>query len=240
MKVLALMLVAACLWAGPARAEDDYLERWNRAMFDFNVAMSQGWASASKQVSGLVASASAGTAVPNLLSNLINEPLSVVAFGIAGDPENAWVATRRFVINTTLGAGGMRDVAAERGMPSTYIDMGLALCAHGVRPGAYVVLPFTGPRTVRDGVMDLLFANALIYSVVFATIGTGAPLTTIIVVEIFDTFANLAILRQIDTIPLTGPDVTYERVKTAYLESRSQRCDAIAAQYGATPPSSGQ
>jgi ABC-type transporter lipoprotein component MlaA len=233
--VLAAIAVASCLWAGPVRAEDaenPYLERWNRTIFGFNVAAARTWQDFSAEFGGLKA-----TILPNVLSNFINEPLSVAAFAIAGDYRNAWDSTKRFVTNTTLGFGGMRDAAAEHGLPPSYIDMGLALCAHGVLPGPYIMLPITGPRTLRDGVMDVVVANIIIYGVVFSIIGTSAPISTIVVVEILDTFANMAIMRQIDAIKLVGPDVTYERIKAAYLESRSRRCDAVAAEHGATPPS---
>jgi phospholipid-binding lipoprotein MlaA len=238
--LLTAILVASCLWAQPTRAEpspaeNHYLERWNRAVFGFNVAAARTWQNISAEFGGLKA-----TILPNVLSNFLNEPLSVVAFTIAGDYGNAWDSTKRFVINTTLGFGGIRDAAAERGLPPSHIDLGLALCAHGVLPGPYVVLPITGPRTLRDGVMDVVFANVIIYGVVFSVIGTGVPLQTIIAVEIFDTLANMAIMRQIDAIPLTGADVTYERIKAAYLEGRTRRCDAAAAEHGAIPPSASQ
>jgi phospholipid-binding lipoprotein MlaA len=229
--VATLLLV---LGPAPARAQDEniYLERWNRAMFGLNVAAARAWEGVSAEFGGVRA-----TLLPNVLSNLINEPLSVVAFAIAGDFPSAWGATKRFVINTTLGVAGIRDVAAERGLPASYIDLGLALCAHGVLPGPYIVLPVAGPRTLRDGVMDLIVANSIIYGVVFSIIGTAAPIQTIIAVEIVDTVANIAIMRQIDAIPLTGSDATYERIKASYLEGRTRRCDATAAHYGALPPS---
>jgi phospholipid-binding lipoprotein MlaA len=228
-----MLLALACfLWATPSRAENAYLERWNHAMFSLNVAAAHAWQDVSAEFGGLKA-----TLLPNVLSNLINEPLSVVAFAVAGDYSGAWDSTKRFVINTTLGYGGLRDAAAERGLPPSYIDLGLALCAHGMLPGPYVVLPMTGPRTLRDAVMDVIVANVIIYGVVFSVIGTSMPLPTIVAVEIFDTIANMAIMRQIDAIPLSGPDVTYERIKEAYLAGRNQRCDATAARYGASPPS---
>lgn len=58
----------------------------------------------------------------------------------------------RFVINTTLGIGGLFDPAKEKaGLRRKDEDFGQALGAYGVGPGIYLVVPVFGPRNVRDG-----------------------------------------------------------------------------------------
>jgi phospholipid-binding lipoprotein MlaA len=59
----------------------------------------------------------------------------------------------RFGVNTTLGVGGLFDVADSWfGMKQNNDDFGLTLGHYGVPPGAYIVWPFIGPSTVRDTV----------------------------------------------------------------------------------------
>lgn len=58
----------------------------------------------------------------------------------------------RVLLNTTLGVGGLFDVATDANLTSYSQDFGLTLARWGVEPGPYLVLPFLGPSTVRDGV----------------------------------------------------------------------------------------
>lgn len=58
--------------------------------------------------------------------------------------------TGRFLINSTLGIGGLFDVAGEWGLEREYEDFGTALGYWGVGCGPYLVLPLIGPSCVRD------------------------------------------------------------------------------------------
>lgn len=58
----------------------------------------------------------------------------------------------RFLLNTTLGVGGLFDVATDANLIAKDQDFGLTLAHWGVDPGPYLVLPFLGPSTVRDAV----------------------------------------------------------------------------------------
>jgi len=68
--------------------------------------------------------------------------------------ENAGIEVGRFVINSTVGVAGLFDVAGDyldlQAVPAE--DFGQTLAVHGVQPGAYLVLPFLPPTTVRDGI----------------------------------------------------------------------------------------
>lgn len=65
-------------------------------------------------------------------------------FGRAGE------TLSRFVINTTIGAGGFADPAAQLGIAAHSEDFGQTLAVWGVPPGPFVVAPFMGPSTLRD------------------------------------------------------------------------------------------
>jgi phospholipid-binding lipoprotein MlaA len=64
----------------------------------------------------------------------------------------AFTDAGRFVINSTFGIAGLIDVAGMDGIPNRREDFGQTLGHWGVGNGAYLVLPFLGPSTVRDTV----------------------------------------------------------------------------------------
>jgi len=57
----------------------------------------------------------------------------------------------RFLVNTTIGAGGFADPAAQIGIPSHGEDFGQTLAVWGVDSGPFMFLPLVGPTTARDG-----------------------------------------------------------------------------------------
>lgn len=58
----------------------------------------------------------------------------------------------RFVINSTLGVGGLFDVAGKFKLSNEQTGFGATLSTWGVPPGPYLVIPVLGPSTLRDGV----------------------------------------------------------------------------------------
>ena len=65
--------------------------------------------------------------------------------------KNTAVTGGRFLVNSTIGLLGFFDVASKMGMQPHEEDFGQTLGYWGVRPGPYLVVPFLGPKTVRDG-----------------------------------------------------------------------------------------
>lgn len=62
----------------------------------------------------------------------------------------------RFLVNTTVGLAGFFDVAVHWGMPRHEEDFGQTLGYWGLNSGPYLVVPFLGPRTIRDGVGSIV------------------------------------------------------------------------------------
>ncbi len=56
----------------------------------------------------------------------------------------------RILINTTVGLGGLFDVATKAGLERHQEDFGQTLGYWGVKPGPYMVLPLFGPSNLRD------------------------------------------------------------------------------------------
>jgi len=58
----------------------------------------------------------------------------------------------RFVVNSTLGIGGLFDVASKFKLSNEQTGFAATLSTWGVPPGPYLVIPVLGPSTLRDGV----------------------------------------------------------------------------------------
>lgn len=93
------------------------------------------------------------------LTNIVNDLLQAKFAQAAND-------TGRFLINSTIGVGGLFDVAQRAGLPkSEGEDFGQTLGAWGVAEGPYLMLPLIGPSTLRDAPSKFVdsFANPLSY-----------------------------------------------------------------------------
>ena len=87
--------------------------------------------------------------VANFFDNL-GSPLTFVNQLLQGHPRDAVQTFGRFVVNSTLGIGGIFDPASDLKMKRRSEDLGQTLGTWGWRRSRYVELPFFGPRTVRD------------------------------------------------------------------------------------------
>ncbi|MFD1952551.1 MlaA family lipoprotein [Sphingomonas arantia] len=84
--------------------------------------------------------------------NNLGEPWSFVNNMLQAKPKRALLNLRRFVVNTTIGVGGLADHATKIGIRPAPEDFGQTLAVWGIKSSAYVVLPVFGPSTVRDGI----------------------------------------------------------------------------------------
>ncbi len=90
------------------------------------------------------------TGVSNFFTNL-RSPLVVMNDLLQGKVRQAGSDTVRFVVNSTVGIVGLIDVGARINLPLHDEDFGQTLGVWGVPSGPYLVLPFMGPSSVRDG-----------------------------------------------------------------------------------------
>ena len=89
--------------------------------------------------------------VRRFLANL-RTPGIIVNDLLQGEFKRAGDTAARFRINSTIGAGGFADPAAELGIDGHREDFGQTLAVWGVDSGPYLFLPMVGPSTVRDTV----------------------------------------------------------------------------------------
>jgi len=214
----------------PSENEAGDFASFNTLMHDFNLWVWQKADVSSDWLAILAPPAAAREAVGNLLLNYVNEPISILSWAVAGDFASAAVSVERFWVNTTQGWLGIQDVATSRGLVMPQIDIGLALCARGVGEGGYVVLPFVGPRTIRDGLADFVLFNAVTYAALAPVLGFPPSLESIVVIELTEETGRIAFMRQIDH----GDDLNTSQaaVRQQYLSDRRRRCDEIIAGVG--------
>ncbi|MFJ5445947.1 VacJ family lipoprotein [Methylobacillus methanolivorans] len=164
---IATSLVLALSISGCAtQANKDPLEGFNRGVYKFNDTADK---AVLKPIAGAykaVLPSPIRTGVNNFFTNLgtftslINNILQL-ELGKAMD--NAG----RLVINSTIGIGGLIDVASMDGVPRHKADFGQTLGKWGVGSGAYLVLPFVGPSTIRDTAgltVDTLYFDPIQYT----------------------------------------------------------------------------
>ncbi len=89
------------------------------------------------------------TGVGNFFSNL-KLPIIIINQFLQGQFKNAASSTGRLVVNTTIGIGGLVDVAERIGLEEKDEDFGQTLAVWGVNEGPYIILPIFGPSNLRD------------------------------------------------------------------------------------------
>ncbi len=150
--LLCASLATTVVCSGCASTADssDPLEPFNRAMYSFNEGLDE---VAIKPVATgyrQVLPAPVQSGVRNFFSNLddvtvlVNDVLQLkLAQGVSD--------FMRLIFNTAFGVLGFADVASEMGLRKHNEDFGQTLGRWGIGSGAYVVLPFFGPSSLRDG-----------------------------------------------------------------------------------------
>lgn len=130
----------------------DPLQTYNRKMFAFNDAIDRYFLAPIARGYVAVTPKPIRTGVRNVFRNIAEVP-SVANGLLQGDIPAAAYDTTRFIVNSTVGLGGIFDVAGHLELPANdYEDFGQTLAVWGFRSGPYIVLPIFGPSTIRDGI----------------------------------------------------------------------------------------
>lgn len=134
-----------------ARCSDiaDPFEKFNRASFTVNSVLDHFLLRPVAKGYRKVVSEEARDKVSNAVANT-REPLTMANSALQLKGGNVLNSLWRFLINSTLGVGGMEDVAKKQGLYVEPQTFGSTLASYGVGPGPYVVLPIFGSTNVRD------------------------------------------------------------------------------------------
>ena len=134
----------------PELKEYDPWEPFNLVMFDFNYKFDRYLLKPIATGYNYVLPDDLQKSIYNVFQNLGYAPRFLNNV-FQGKFKGASIETGRFLINTTLGVGGLFDPATLLFDLETPVeDFGQTLGAYGTNPGPYLVIPFLGPYTLRD------------------------------------------------------------------------------------------
>lgn len=131
----------------------DPFESINRATFAFNDSLYRGVLKP-VAVAFRVVPEPARISLSNFFSNL-GTPISAINALLQLDLPNTGTEVSRFVINSTIGILGFFDPATSMGIEQDTEDLGQTLGRYGIGNGFYLVVPFYGYSTLRDGLGTL-------------------------------------------------------------------------------------
>jgi phospholipid-binding lipoprotein MlaA len=154
------------------REANDPLEPMNRYFFELNNAADE-----------LLMKPLAGwyyIALPNFaqdgIRNAVNNVRTPVILAndlFQGEFERAGTTFGRFLVNSTLGLGGLFDIAEKMGLERHDEDFGQTMAVAGVNEGPYLVLPLIGPSNPRDAFGKIVdaFLDPMTYLTFFTNVG---------------------------------------------------------------------
>ncbi|HXC55433.1 MAG TPA: VacJ family lipoprotein [Rhizomicrobium sp.] len=149
---MAVLLVAACVSGCAAtdpNGQNDPYEQTNRSIFAFDQKIDHAVARPVAVFYNHAVPGAARESVHNFLGNL-DSPVIFANDLLQGETTRAGQTLGRTIVNSTIGLGGLVDVAAKIGIPGHDEDFGQTLGVWGAGEGPYLVLPFAGPSNPRD------------------------------------------------------------------------------------------
>jgi phospholipid-binding lipoprotein MlaA len=146
----AVFLLGACssVQTGLSEAVDP-AESTNRQIFDFNLTIDSMALRPTAERYQTYVPQRLRNGVRNALDNL-HAPVVIANDVLQGQPKRAGQMTGRFLVNSTLGLGGLLDMSTRMGLEGHDEDFGQTLAVWGVGEGPYLMLPLLGPTCPRD------------------------------------------------------------------------------------------
>ncbi len=209
-------LAQLCVIAGVAvvplaaqAADDDPWEGVNRVIYRFNDTLDTYALKPLAQGYQFITPQFLEDGIHNMFAN-IGDVRNFANDVLQAKPHAAGVDTARLLLNTTLGVAGFFDVGTKMGLQRNDEDFGQTLGYWGVPSGPYVMLPFFGPSTVRDG----LAKYPDTYDAPYHYMNDIPARNTIQAVDVVDTRASLLSSEKL----ITGDKYIF--IRNAYLQNR--------------------
>ncbi|RMH50539.1 MAG: VacJ family lipoprotein [Zetaproteobacteria bacterium] len=176
------MLFLLCWLGGCATAQNQYdpLEPVNRLSDRFNTVIDKLTLEPTARGYGRVTPGPIRTIVSNFFDNSTYMNVVLNDF-LQGKGRQGGADLLRFLVNTTLGVGGLFDPASGIGLVKHDEDLGQTLAVWGVPQGGYIVYPFFGPNSYRN-TPDFITATAtdvLFWLSLYAAPSVTVPLTVL-------------------------------------------------------------
>lgn len=155
-----MMRTLLCLWllvpvlagaaepAGTAHPDDPW-ESFNRKVFAFNETIDRYMLKPAAKGYRWITPQWLDDRLTNIFQNARDIP-SAINHSLQWQWRRAGHSTGRVLLNSTVGIGGLFNVASKAGLEKHSTDLGLTLARWGVPSGPYLVVPGLGPSTVRD------------------------------------------------------------------------------------------
>ena len=148
--LMGLLGLSACSTTQHPYDPNDPLQTVNRATFAFNEQFDRFLLKPVAQGYKAITPSPVRTGVNNVFMNLDEIPTTINNV-LQAAPNQAFESFWRLLINTTVGIGGLFDVASHIGLEHNSNDFGITLSKWGVTSAPYIVIPFLGSSNVRDG-----------------------------------------------------------------------------------------
>jgi phospholipid-binding lipoprotein MlaA len=222
----AFFLFCASLGGAAAQTPEDPLEGVNRTIFAFNQVVDGAFVEPAAIIYDGVVPAPVRNSVHNVFLNL-SEPVNIINAALQGDGERFGNSFGRLFINTTLGIGGLFDVAGnlepEYRREYRREDFGQTMAVWGWEDSAYFVIPVFGPSTIRDtgGFVADFAATPWGF---FAPTSVTLPLAGLRAVD-----ARSQVLDQLEELERSSLDY-YASLRSVYLQRRRNQI------YNGNPP----
>ena len=153
--MIANLLLTSCLIGCASNRyvanKDDPLEPMNRGFYRANKVVDSLYIKPVSKFYEKLLPAALRKLISNFFSN-VNEVPTIANSILQGKSQQATDSLARLTINTTLGIGGLFDVAEKANIKRYKTDLGETLYCWGYKNSTYLVLPIFGPSTVRDGI----------------------------------------------------------------------------------------
>jgi phospholipid-binding lipoprotein MlaA len=219
---IATVAAAGALLAGCAAPQNpdprDPWEGFNRGIYKFNDTVDRAVFKPVAQAYTFVTPEPVRSCVHNIFSN-VGDLWSGTNSFLQGRGHDFVNTLGRFLFNTTMGVGGCFDVASANGARRIPNDFGTTLGVWGFGQGPYLVLPFFGSSSVRDGAGLIGDYAGTTYGYMGVDAIDNVPLrNSLWGLRIVDTRASL--LDATDTVDRVALD-PYSFVRDAYLQRRA-------------------
>lgn len=172
----------------------DPFEKMNRSTFERNMRFNHSVIYPAAKAYHNVVPEPVRNSIDNFVSNL-DEPFVFANDLLQLRLEAATTTVGRFAINSTVGVGGLFDVATKQKLPQQSGDFGQTLYVWGMRNSPYLVLPVIGPTNVRDlfGTTVELAAAIPAFATAIPTLATATPTGSLLPTHIATAANNLSV-----------------------------------------------